>query len=103
VFAQGLPNVPGKGLTAVVVTYAPGDKSPQHHHAGSVFAFVLSGAIRSENSATGPTKVYHAGDAFFEPPGSEHLISENASVTEPASMLAVFVAERGAHLTPVDR
>jgi quercetin dioxygenase-like cupin family protein len=103
VFAQGLPNAPGKELTAVVVTYAPGGKSPQHHHAGSVFAYVLSGAIRSENSATGPAKVYHAGEAFFEPPGSEHLISENVSVTEPASMLAVFVAERGAHLTAVDR
>jgi quercetin dioxygenase-like cupin family protein len=58
IFAQGLPNVPGKEFTAVVVTYAPGGKSPQHHHhAGSVFAYVLSGAIRSESSATGPTKV----------------------------------------------
>lgn len=28
VFAQGLPNAPGKELTAVVVTYAPGGKSP---------------------------------------------------------------------------
>jgi quercetin dioxygenase-like cupin family protein len=37
------------------------------HHAGSVFAYVLSGAIRSENSATGPVKVYKAGESFFEP------------------------------------
>ena len=29
-----------------------------HQHAGSVFAYVLSGAMRSENSATGPVKVY---------------------------------------------
>jgi quercetin dioxygenase-like cupin family protein len=43
------------------VSYAPGGKSGAHRHAGSVFAYVLSGAIRSENSATGPAKVYKTG------------------------------------------
>jgi quercetin dioxygenase-like cupin family protein len=62
-------------------------------------AYVLTGAIRSENSATGPAKVYHAGESFFEPPGSRHLVSENASATEPASLLAIFVADDGATLT----
>jgi quercetin dioxygenase-like cupin family protein len=99
VLSEKLPNVPGKSLTAVVVNYAPGGKSLSHHHAGSVFAYVLSGAIRSENSATGPARVYKAGESFFEPPGSEHLVSENASATEPASLLAVFVADDGAKLT----
>jgi quercetin dioxygenase-like cupin family protein len=99
VLSEKLPNVPGKSLTAVVVNYAPGGKSLSHHHAGSVFAYVLSGAIRSENSATGPARVYKAGESLFEPPGSEHLVSENASATEPASLLAVFVADDGAKLT----
>src|SRR5262249_21742049 len=48
VAAHGLPNLPGKRLTAIVVTYAPGAKSARHHHAGSVWAYVLSGAIRSQ-------------------------------------------------------
>jgi quercetin dioxygenase-like cupin family protein len=100
---EKLLNVPGKMLTAVVVTYAPGGKSGAHQHAGSVFAYVLSGAIRSENSATGPVKVYTAGESFFEPPGSTHRISENASATEPASLLAVFVADDGAQLTRFDQ
>jgi quercetin dioxygenase-like cupin family protein len=99
VVSEKLPNVPGKSLTAVVVTYAPGGKSLSHKHAGSVFAYVLSGEIRSENSVTGPARVYKAGESFFEPPGSEHLVSENASTTEPASLLAVFVADDGAKLT----
>lgn len=99
VISQPLPNVPGKTLTAVVVSYKPGGKSVAHRHAGSVFAYVLSGAIRSQNSATGPARVYHAGEGFFEPPGSTHLISENASDTEPASLLATFVADDGAVLT----
>jgi quercetin dioxygenase-like cupin family protein len=103
VIAEKLPNVPGKTLTAVVVAYAPGGKSGKHHHAGSVFAYVLSGAIRSQTSTGGPAKVYQAGESFFEPPGSEHLVSENASATEPASLLAVFVADDGAKLTHFDK
>jgi quercetin dioxygenase-like cupin family protein len=101
--AEKLPNDPGKSVTAVVVKYAPGGKSSKHHHAGSVLAYVLSGAIRSQNSATGPAKVYKAGESFFEPPGSEHLVSENASATQPASLLAVFVADDGAPLTTFDK
>jgi quercetin dioxygenase-like cupin family protein len=99
VFTELLPNAPGKRLTAVRVTYAPGAKSASHAHAGSVFAYVLTGKIRSENSVTGPAKVYAAGEGFFEPPGSVHRVSENASDTEPASLLAIFVADDGATLT----
>ena len=99
VFATQLPNVPGNSLTAVLVSYQPGEKSPAHHHAGSVFAYVLSGAIRSQVSTDGPVKVYKAGESFFEPPGSSHLVSENASDTEPASLLAIFVAPDDAKLT----
>ncbi len=102
VFSAALPNVPGKSLTAIVVTYAPGGKSVKHHHAGSVFAYVLSGEIRSEVSVIGQAKIYKAGESFFEPPGSEHLVSENASATEPASLLAVFVADDGATLKTDD-
>jgi quercetin dioxygenase-like cupin family protein len=100
---EKLANAPGKTLTVVSVNYAPGGKSPAHRHAGSVFAYVLSGAIRSQNSATGPVKVYKAGESFFEPSGSQHLVSENASTTEPASMLVVFVADDGAQLTTFDK
>ena len=101
--SEKLPNVPGKSVTTVLVNYAPGGKSVSHHHAGSVMAYVLTGQIRSENSATGPAKVYKAGEAFFEPPGSEHLVSENASATEPASLLAIFVADDGAQLTMIEK
>jgi quercetin dioxygenase-like cupin family protein len=100
---EKLANAPGKTLTVVTVNYAPGGKSAKHRHAGSVLAYVLSGAIRSENSATGPVKVYKAGESFFEPSGSQHLVSENASATEPASMLVVFVADDGAQLTTFDK
>ena len=99
VFSTPLPNVPGKTLTAVVVKYGPGGSTPAHRHAGSVLAYVLSGRIRSQNSATGPVRVYRPGETFFEPPGSTHLVSANASDTEPASLLAIFVADDHAQLT----
>ncbi len=102
-FAAKLANVPGYTLTAEVVEYPPGGKSSIHHHAGSVFAYVLTGRIRSQDSATGPARVYKAGETFFEPPGSDHLVSENASASEPASLLAIHVAEDGAVLTKPGR
>ena len=89
----------GHSITGLVVQYEPGGKSDAHHHAGSVMAYILTGAIRSQNSATGAVRVYKAGESFFEPAGSIHLVSENASTTEPASLLAIFIAEDGATLT----
>jgi quercetin dioxygenase-like cupin family protein len=99
VFAGALPNVPGNNMTAVLVEYKPGEKTDTHYHAGSVFAYVLSGEIRSQIAPGEPAKVYKAGESFFEPPGSTHLVSENASTTEPASLLAVIVAPPDETLT----
>jgi hypothetical protein len=54
---------------------------------------------KSNDSSYSTCRGVAANEGFFEPPGSEHLISENASATEPASLLAVFVADDGAQLT----
>ena len=96
-FNNPIPNIPGKSLLAVVVSYPPGAKNKAHHHAPSAFitAYVLEGAVRSQVD-DGPVKVYHAGESFTEKPGAHHRISENASATEPAKMLAIFVLDTGA-------
>jgi quercetin dioxygenase-like cupin family protein len=96
VFQGAIPNIPGKNLVAVVVNYPPGGKSPPHHHAKSAFiyAHVLTGAIRSV-VGTEPAKVYQAGESFHEDPGAHHQVSENASETQPASLLAVFIVDAG--------
>ena len=93
-FEHEIPNIQGKRMVAVVVTYSPGAKSPAHHHAPSAFiyAHVLSGAIRSQVGDE-PAKVYQVGEGFYEVPGSHHRMSENASNTDPASLLAVFVVD----------
>lgn len=98
VASHALPNVPGKRVTVVRVSYGPGGFSPPHHHSGSVTAYIVKGTIRSQ-LAGGPVETFKVGESFFEPPGAVHLVSENASVTEPAELLAVFVADEGAELT----
>jgi len=93
-FEHPLPNVPGKSIKGVLVEYEPGGTSPAHTHADSAFiaATVLAGAIRSQVN-DGPVTVYKAGETFFEKAGDHHGVSENASKTEPAKLLAVFVVD----------
>jgi len=93
-FDNVIPNIPGKSLRAVVVEYAPGAVNKPHRHAPSAFvtAYVLEGTVRSQVDDE-PVRVYHAGEHFIERPGAHHRISENASKTEPARMLAIFVMD----------
>ncbi|MBW9103912.1 cupin domain-containing protein [Paraburkholderia phenoliruptrix] len=93
-FAEAIANVPGKKMTALVVDYAPGGKSSPHRHGQAfVVAYVLSGSIRSGVDG-GEPHVFHAGEHWVEKPGAHHTVSENASDTEPARLLAIFVADR---------
>jgi quercetin dioxygenase-like cupin family protein len=94
VFDRALPNVPGKSVKGVLVEYQPGGSNPAHTHPASAFIYatVLEGAIRSKINE-GPEKVYHAGENWTEVPGDHHLVSANASDTQPARLLAVFVVD----------
>jgi quercetin dioxygenase-like cupin family protein len=94
VYEHALPNVPGKSIKGVLVDYAPGGASPAHTHPDSAFIYatVLEGAIRSAVNG-GPVKTYRAGESFSELPGDRHSVSENASKTDRAKLLAVFVVD----------
>ncbi|HEU5247881.1 MAG TPA: cupin domain-containing protein [Candidatus Udaeobacter sp.] len=94
VYEHALPNVPGKSIKSVLVEYGPGGSSPAHTHPKSAFIYatVLEGAIRSSVN-NGPVVTYHTGQSFSEMPGDLHSVSENASKTEPAKLLAVFVVD----------
>jgi quercetin dioxygenase-like cupin family protein len=94
VYEHALPNVPGKSIKGVLVEYGPGGSSPAHTHSKSAFIYatVLEGAIRSSVN-DGPVVTYQKGQSFSEMPGDRHSVSENASKTEPAKLLAVFVVD----------
>lgn len=94
VYEHELPNVPGKSIKGVLVEYGPGGHSAGHTHAKSAFIYatVLEGAIRSQVN-DGPVATYTAGQNFSESPGDRHRVSANASDTQPAKLLAVFVVD----------
>ena len=94
VYDHPLPNVPGKSMRGVLVEYEPGGSSPGHLHPKSAFIYatVLEGAIRSKVNDD-PEVTYRAGESWSEYPGDRHNVSANASATEPARLLAVFVVD----------
>jgi quercetin dioxygenase-like cupin family protein len=96
--SYALPNAPGKRVTIVRVFYGPGGFTRPHRHSGSVTAYITKGEIRSQLGG-GPVETFKVGQSFFEPPGSTHMVSANASNSEPAELIAVFVADEGAQLT----
>jgi quercetin dioxygenase-like cupin family protein len=93
VAVTSLLDAPGKALSASKVSYPPGGKDPSHVHPNAVFVYVLQGAVRSAWD-DGPVVTYGAGQTFYQPAGHTHRVSENASATEPASLLAVQVIEQ---------
>jgi quercetin dioxygenase-like cupin family protein len=100
VFQHDLPkiNMDDWQVTVSEVPYAPGRVSPIHHHAGFVLAYVLEGSVVTRISGQAE-RVYKTGEMFYEPPGSTHEVSKNASSTEPAKLLALIFAKKGETLT----
>ncbi|MCP1517856.1 quercetin dioxygenase-like cupin family protein [Pseudomonas migulae] len=94
VFDRPIPNIPGKSMKGVVVEYGPGAASPAHTHPKTAFIYatVLEGSFRIKIKDK-PEKIYNVGENFVEEPGSVHEVSANASDTQPARLLAVFVLD----------
>jgi quercetin dioxygenase-like cupin family protein len=88
----------------MVPHYRPGSFSAPHRHppSGFVFAYVVSGAIRSQVEG-GPLRVYRAVQSWTEPPNAHHLVSANASKTKPARLIAYIIADDGAQPTVFDK
>lgn len=85
-----LKNVPGKKAMMIEVDYKPGQASIAHKHEGTAMAYVLSGSVISQVKGE-KAITYKTGQYWYEPAGSEHLISKNASATKPAKLLVFMV------------
>ena len=94
---QPLGGDPGKEIVVVVVDYAPGQASTPHVHPGTVIAYVLEGEVASQVEGE-PEITRRAGESWHEPPGVLHLVSRNASATQPAKLLAILVQDAGVPL-----
>lgn len=103
---QPLPRLDGANLRLqmVRVSYGPGESSAPHSHPCPVIGYVLEGAVRIQVQPSGadkpePAHVYRAGDSFYESPNGRHLVSANASQSQPATFLATFVCDHATDLT----
>lgn len=94
VYQHAIPDVPGKSVKGVLVEYQPGGSNGSHVHARSalIYATVIQGAVVSQVNG-GEIRTFKTGENFTELPGDFHNISANASKTEPAKLLAVFIVD----------
>jgi quercetin dioxygenase-like cupin family protein len=84
--------------TMLEVTYPPGVVSASHQHPGPTFGYVVRGRIRWAINGE-PAQILGPGQAFFEPTGSVHSTSANASDTEPAAISVVILSKPGQPLS----
>jgi quercetin dioxygenase-like cupin family protein len=100
IFTQDLPPVTLDGwkMTALEITYAPGQVDHAHRHPGFVFGYVLEGDLRFKVDG-GEETTYHTGQMFYEKPGSVHRVSANASATNPCRFLAMVFVDKTKPLT----
>ena len=94
-FSHDLDGIADKEGAMFVVEYAPGAVDPVHRHNANVFVYVLEGSVVMQVQGATPVTL-HPGQTFYEGPDDVHLVGRNASQTEPAKFLAVFVKDKGA-------
>jgi quercetin dioxygenase-like cupin family protein len=92
---KDLAGLSGKELRMLTVEYPPGGASPPHRHDAQVFVYVLSGALRMQ-VAGAPAVTLGPGQTFYEGRDDVHMLSANASSTEPAKFLVFMVKDKAA-------
>jgi quercetin dioxygenase-like cupin family protein len=96
---EAIAELPGREIIMVTLDIPPGGGSPPHRHPGHhIFGYVLEGTYKLKLDQ-GAETILTKGQIFHEAPGQLHAVSANASLTEPAKVLAVIVAESGKPVT----
>src|SRR5262245_49979557 len=83
------------GVTVVEVTIGPGQAGVPHRHPGPGFVYVLEGEYELGIDDR-PTKVFKAGETFYEPTGCLHRVSKNPSSTGKTRLIAFVLHPRDA-------
>ncbi|QDT55728.1 Cupin domain protein [Caulifigura coniformis] len=82
-------------VTVVEVSLAAGQAGKPHRHPGPVFGYVAEGEYELGIDDL-PTRVFKAGETFYEPTGCLHRVSKNASSANKARIIAVLIHPRDA-------
>jgi len=97
-YSGAVTDMSGKHMTVLEVSIEPGAGMPPHRHPGTVYAYVVSGSVKSKLSSDAAAIVYEAGQGWIEPPDGIHEVFENPSDSENALMTATFIHEEGEEL-----
>ena len=89
-----LADVAGKEALMLAVDYAPGGSSKVHRHNADAFVYVLEGSIVMQLKG-GEEVTLTAGQTFYEGPDDIHVVSRNASTTEPARFVVFLLKKKG--------
>jgi quercetin dioxygenase-like cupin family protein len=96
-----MKDVSGKEGLLITVDYPPGGSTPIHRHNAHSFLYVLEGSIVMQLKGGKPVTLT-PGQTFYEGPNDIHIVSRNASNTEPAKYVVFLVKDNGApFLIPV--
>jgi quercetin dioxygenase-like cupin family protein len=82
-------------VSFVEVSLEPGQGGKPHRHPGPVFGYVLEGEYELGIDDQ-PSKVFKAGEPFYEPTGCLHRVSKNPSEKGKTRLLAVVLHPRDA-------
>ncbi|WP_043714934.1 cupin domain-containing protein [Kutzneria sp. 744] len=97
---QSLPDIEGKEGMVEIVDFAPGEASQVHRHNCDLFVYVLSGTVETQLKG-GRLQTVHTGGTFSESPTDIHVVSRNASGSEPAKLAVFYVKAKGTPPTEI--
>ena len=87
-----------RNVQADIVELAPGASARRHRHDVAVLAYVIEGAVENQFGAS-PPLTHKQGESWWEAPGTIHNVARNASKTERARLLVVYIGEEGKVVT----
>jgi quercetin dioxygenase-like cupin family protein len=94
---KDLAGSPGEQVLMYTVDFPPGFSSPIHRHNAQVSVYVLEGSVVMQVRG-GKEVTLGPGQSFYEDPNDIHVVSRNASSTEPAKFLVFLINKKGAPL-----
>jgi quercetin dioxygenase-like cupin family protein len=94
---KDVPEMSGKEMVMIAVTYPPGSVDPIHRHNAHAFVYVLEGTIIMQVRG-GKQVTLKPGETFYEGPDDVHTVGRNASKTKPAKFVVVLLKQKGADI-----
>ncbi len=89
---KAVPEVPGKEMVMLSVTYPPGGADPIHRHDAHALVYVTEGSIVMGVKG-GKEQTLTVGQTYYEGPNDVHTVGRNASKTKPAKFVVVLLKD----------